>query len=113
MKDKNGYSILNEQVITENNYKVIGYEIIEMSNKLDNEFKINAYRIGKLKKIQSDIKKNIDLLSDKMEMIVEFSEESEVKFIAEIERKCTRCGKIYDKRKSTDKLCVACFTSNS
>jgi hypothetical protein len=99
--------------INENNYRIVKAQILAIKEVLQDEIKRNHKTIIELEKRQNDIKAQWQNLIVKMEIIGEFELESEYRFLIEIERKCERCGKVFDKRHGNDKLCPACFTSNA
>lgn len=99
--------------ITEGNYRIVKLQIIAIKKQLEREMRSNYDSIRSLEKRQKEIKAEYEKFAKQMEEIGEFELESEYKFLQEIERNCTRCGKLYDKRQATEKLCPACFTSNA
>lgn len=100
--------------INETNYRIVKAQIIAVRKQLLKEWKRNQDSIRALQKRQDEITKEISDLTVDMEKVGEFELESEYKFLQEIERKCKRCGKCYDKRESkSEELCPACFTSNA
>jgi len=99
--------------IDETNFRLVKYWAASHKRQLKNEFDRNVRTIKDSHKRNEEIIKEIEILDKESEIIAEFELESEVKFLAEIERKCKRCGKLYDKRKGSEELCPACFTSNA
>jgi len=99
--------------VTENNYRIVKSQIGAIKKQLEKELQRNHDSIKALNERQNEIKAEYKGLIKQMEKVGDFELESEYKFLQEIERKCEKCGRVYDKRKSSEKLCPACFTSNA
>lgn len=99
--------------INEHNYRAVKMQILVIKHQLERESAHNYDSMKSIERRQAEIKKEWLSFSEQMEKVGEFELESEYKFLAEIERNCTQCGKLYDKREGSEKLCPACFTSNA
>lgn len=100
--------------INESNFRLIRYWSASHKRQLKNEFDRNVKTIKDISQRNKEIISELESLYEESQKIAELELESEAKFLAEIERNCKRCKKLYDKRQSkSEDLCPSCFTSNA